>query len=344
MNGQSVNNRIYSLQMVRAIAILAIVASHVGLIELGRWGVSVFFILSGIVAVYTYNFQTNTSSLKYALWHIRKIYPLHLITMFIWIFSFEEKVKYKAVVMNIFLLHSWVPYYVYGKGVLNGVSWFLSSIFFCYLLFPFTYRWVSKKNIIIHYVLLIVTIILMILIAYASLIITGKGIIPNDFHFWLTYWSPFYRFFDFFIGVIIGFVLFIDHESCEMVRNTKNKVIMLIVLVVLTYINNQLVIDGYKSFLEYDVIYIPTSIILILLLFYCEKNIREKKKLFNPLVYIGDRSGYIFLIHTIAIRYSSKIISNRYGVFFVALFISVALAEVYFRLIKCVNVKLKHKQ
>ena len=56
--------KIDSLQALRAIAFFGIFISHCGLIDFGKLGVSVFFIMSGFLMFYNYEDKTLDNLLK----------------------------------------------------------------------------------------------------------------------------------------------------------------------------------------------------------------------------------------------------------------------------------------
>lgn len=79
---------IYSLQALRGIAFLGIFASHTGFrcfVGTGRWGVSVFFVLSGFMMIYTYmgknriRYVSLKDNLYFAWRKMKGLYLLHII-------------------------------------------------------------------------------------------------------------------------------------------------------------------------------------------------------------------------------------------------------------------------
>jgi len=150
--------RINALQGLRALAFIFIFSSHSNIRCFsagGPAGVSVFFILSGFLMVCSY-YETNRvefgllSSLEFAIHKIKRLYPLHIITIFfslwIWLYNAQTKINDfvvldigKKVALNLLLLQSWIPnQYVYFS--LNPVSWYLSTAFF-YILCFLSFYW-----------------------------------------------------------------------------------------------------------------------------------------------------------------------------------------------------------
>jgi peptidoglycan/LPS O-acetylase OafA/YrhL len=148
-----------ALTGIRFYAALAVFLSHVSLIpkmeelsadhkgfDLGRLGVSFFFLLSGFILTFNYAdfFRREISANKYAqfVWsRFSKIYPVYFATMLmtipIQIFSPNKPLDWRAVPIHTFLLQCWLPF---SKPVfynyLNVPSWSISCEWFFYLLAP----------------------------------------------------------------------------------------------------------------------------------------------------------------------------------------------------------------
>lgn len=82
------SKRIDTLQVVRGLAFVGVFLVHVGYkclsrMGLGRFGVSLFFVLSGFTMVYSYYGKNRITSvslkdnLRFAAGKIRSLYPLH---------------------------------------------------------------------------------------------------------------------------------------------------------------------------------------------------------------------------------------------------------------------------
>lgn len=146
------HNRISSFTSIRAIWAFSIVLCHIYLlyddvIEFGifnflthgGFGVTNFFVLSGFLVFMHY--ETNydmgakvIDSIKYAFYHVRKWYWLHIVTMVIGIIlNYKTSYLLYKVIVNIVLIQSWRAPYNYS---LNGVAWYLSCLFLLYLITP----------------------------------------------------------------------------------------------------------------------------------------------------------------------------------------------------------------
>lgn len=161
MDRVKIPHKIKSLQGLRALAFLGVFASHCDIAELGAWGVSVFFVMSGFLMSYSYFDREVPSgvreSLSFSLKKIRKLYPLHIIMMLA-VLPFEVLPIIKdftfrglsillcKIGLNIGLLQDWVPHSSYYFS-LNSVSWYLSACLFIYAVFPSVLRRLRQMRI-----------------------------------------------------------------------------------------------------------------------------------------------------------------------------------------------------
>ena len=185
---------IATLQSLRFIFVMMIFMSHFAYRDIqafdagGDCGVAFFFMLSGFVVSLGYGRQVREGSFRYGRFlrrRIWKLYPLHFLCLAFFLIVSGSAIDF-FVVMNALLLQSWVPDpAVYFSC--NGVSWFLSSLFFCYILFPLAYRWVSAYGLGI------------VLALYAIVCF----LTPYDQVNAILYVNPLMRFVDFYIGMVL---------------------------------------------------------------------------------------------------------------------------------------------
>lgn len=145
---------IASFELLRVIGMLMIFVHHTwaflpfALPDFGGRGVELFWVLSGFVTHYSCSDKNSgwsfTSIFKFVKRKMARFYPLHLITLGCMMFLLRHELKIVPdMVLNALLLHSWVPAEeIYWGG--NGVSWFISSLMFCYLCFPWIDRCIRK--------------------------------------------------------------------------------------------------------------------------------------------------------------------------------------------------------
>ncbi|KPN91592.1 acyltransferase family protein [Pseudomonas nunensis] len=169
-----------ALTSLRFFAAALIVAFHTGAIlgigDISKvipasQAVSFFFVLSGYILAYAYPDLSKPGSVrKFYVARVARVWPLHIATIFIWIFLIYklnpapllwEHGIYRTIA-TVFMVQSWVPIEIWATSI-NGVSWSISTEIFFYLLFPliakrFTSRWkqiLAVELIIISAILLI---------------------------------------------------------------------------------------------------------------------------------------------------------------------------------------------
>ena len=195
---------INSLQTWRFVFALMIFHHHFFInpqvVQFGTFPVAFFFILSGYVMAIGYEDKVCAASFRYKdymLKRLLRITPLNLFSLALaLIFPLLDDIlhlqfhyrTYLLAVIDTFLLQAWIPIRsVYFSG--NAVAWFLSSMLFCYILFPYLLKWIKGKY---GKIILVVTIAV-----YFSVIQFIEGKYIHAF----IYINPFFRLVDFMIGI-----------------------------------------------------------------------------------------------------------------------------------------------
>lgn len=185
---------IATLQSLRFVFVMMIFMSHFAYRDIGPFdaggdcGVAFFFMLSGFVVSMGYGRQIQEGSFHYGRFlrkRFWKLYPLHLLCLLFWLVVSQSVIDGR-VVLNLFLLQSWIPDNEYYFSC-NSVSWFLSCLLFCYLLFPWAYKHVSKgwtAGVLATYVMVCL-------------------LTPYEDVNAILYVNPLVRFVDFYIGVVL---------------------------------------------------------------------------------------------------------------------------------------------
>lgn len=193
------NKNLYSLSFLRIIFMFLIFLEHYPetFLRVGGKAVCFFFILSGFVLSYGYGNKIDNGNITYKNFltgRMVKLYPLHwlLLPIGYWITRnvFSETCYFLPA--NILLLQSLIPNPLsYYSG--NGVSWFLSTLLFLYIAFPFTWKYCSRlstRQILLAYIVFIAV------RCGLDFICTDKAKID-----WL-YINPLCRWLDFSVGII----------------------------------------------------------------------------------------------------------------------------------------------
>lgn len=332
MDDKIIRGKIDSLQALRGLAFIGIFTSHSGLnSQLGAWGVSIFFILSGFLSYYnSYNKKYSKSllyNIKNAYKKVHTLYKLHIIMLFVsipYVFysTFVQphmQINYGLILsliskflLNIGLIQTVVPYMSWYASY-NGVSWFLSSLLIVYIFAPYLILFIKK------YVKLNVFAIISMLSVYFLQILFcffTRNIWFDAGEFWGNYYFaytfPFLRLGDFFIGCLLAFLFINKKEKLK----AKEKIIytiyefltlFLFIISVFLYTNNYYILPKWFALSE---LWVPSSILIILL--FCQKKGIITQCLSNRIViYIGNISNYNFLIHGMVLTYSN-IITNHF--------------------------------
>ena len=274
---------IATLQSLRFIFVMMIFMSHFAYRDIrafdagGDCGVAFFFMLSGFVVSLGYGRQIREGSFRYGsflrrrLW---KLYPLHLLCLAFFLIVSGSVIDY-SVLLNALLLQSWVPDpAVYFSC--NGVSWFLSSLFFCYLLFPLAYRWVSLWGLAI------------VLALYAIVC----WLTPYDHVNAILYVNPLVRFVDFYIGMVL----------CRLYERGYNvshagmlEVLLVVVLVVLLAVYPA--VDAkLRNAPMYWLVLVP-----LILVFAKEQGFVSSLLRRKPMLLLASLSMPVYMIHQLAI-------------------------------------------
>lgn len=211
---------IYTLQGLRALAMLGIFLFHSGILLNGTFPVTFFFILSGFVTYYSKYINVDEMNIKECInWIINKMKPLyivHILTFLLsiiirwdWVSKLSPLQLIKRVILSLLLIQS---FFKNDTFIFNGLSWFLSVIFILYILAIPCIKIVKNisKNKLTNMVVLI------LIIQYILNSINIIGITELN-----IYSLPIYRLLDFVLGMIVA-KIFLEkkyiikrHNLCE---------------------------------------------------------------------------------------------------------------------------------
>ena len=253
------------------------------------------------------------SNIKFAVQHIKKLYPLHITTMIIALVLnilviagdasvFDGlKLGFK-VILNILLLQSWIPNVSINVS-LNGVAWFLSSLFFCYYCFPILIKIFRRKKARFLVVMAIGILLSQLLITFVLVYLN----LPDSIYRYAVYDAPFFRLGDFAIGVISGIISKTVFEKSFIKRHSRLFVIVTTVIgIAVNYWDYNLEHTSIvaRILANWTTMYIPIAAILVLCLSYNRDMISNNQFI----IYIGENSNYYFLIHYVVIMYVKRIL------------------------------------
>lgn len=263
----------------------------------GDCGVAFFLILSGMVLSRSYDGRSlGLYAERKRFWFARfsRIYPLHLVCLLGFVLLHIRSLdmtQFPVLTANLFLLQSWVPVSeVYFSG--NAVSWFLSDLCFCYLLFPVIHRYLSRSFREIR----------VVIVSFLCLYFILVALLPVELIHPIVYIFPAMRIVDFIIGIILWKVLaekiFVVNRSVRNCTLLEACAIGLMLVFILGY-SHVPVRLGLASYWWFPVI-------VILFVFTNEgKNaygLISKALCWRPLVILGNISFSFYMIHLMVIH------------------------------------------
>lgn len=222
------------------------------------WAMEMFFVLSGFFIAIKYMKKNIPTVKEIAIHEWVKIYPEYFIGYIMCVFlEYWQKHYYgdtgsglqfvKRSLLNLGLLQSWVPNEDYYFSF-NGVSWFLSSLFFCYLLSVPAMTFLRKK---IDYSFLVLCFTIATRYIYVS-VYSFRGL-PFGYYFINIF--PLYRFFEFFVGMSLGVIYYKNQRKVKKASIIQMIGILLfsIMFIVCQYIFN---LESMNIVIETFVIYV----------------------------------------------------------------------------------------
>ena len=313
-----IREKIDSLHGLRILCFYSLFAFHAGYsiisTDVGARVVEFFFIMSGFLMAYNHIDDmpaTCEESYRILKKRIRNFYPIHILTFLLSLGLITEqlvnisswKTNLFTAVANLFLIQSWAD----GSDVyfsFNGVSWFLSSILFCYVSTPFVLAVVRKfvgqvkKSI----GLFIFTFGILVYIESLPLVLSGS------FHF-SAHINPIVRCLDYMFGCITGASF---HKMCSepsrlnrmLGKNTTVRFIMFSIMEIgLFFIYFLLATEFYKIWLR--AYYIPITCLIV---YTISRGYGIISLLFRwkPFAYIDKIELEQFMVHQLALRYLWK--------------------------------------
>lgn len=164
----------------------------------GESGVAFFFVLSGFVLSYGYGPRVSRGEFrsKWFFWqHFCHLYPLHLLFFVLTlVLDYKLGIRYDSVqiVANLLLVQTWIPSN-HTLFVVNGVSWFLCDVLFCYVVFAPLYRLLTS---------IAPRRLFMLFAVFAVVYARVAQMVPSDMVNCTLYVNPLLRCVDFSLGIL----------------------------------------------------------------------------------------------------------------------------------------------
>ncbi|SEA49842.1 Peptidoglycan/LPS O-acetylase OafA/YrhL, contains acyltransferase and SGNH-hydrolase domains [Flavobacterium gillisiae] len=301
---------------------------HESILKEGYIGVSFFFILSGFILAYNYRdsmLNKKISKSNFYIARIARIYPLHILTLLIAVpitiqnVNFELSLWFKQLFFNLTLTQSFVPikkiYFSF-----NSPSWSISNELFFYLLFPFLILLISKLKILKYSKSLLIPFLLLLPILML--------LIPPIYYKNLFYVNPFFRVFDFIIGILL-FELYLKIKDKKKVINFNILEFGSILLLVVFFIfHSQL-----PLVVRYSIYYwLPMSFLILVFAF--QKGLLSRLLSNNTLILLGEISFGFYMFHQLVLKYFIMLnksllnITNEYLIISIILIVSLIISYV----------------
>lgn len=260
----------------------------------GCVGVSFFFILSGFILshVYQEGFEDKrVSKRKFYIARLARIYPLHIVTMLIWVYMRKDhpinEVYVTNFISNLSLTQS---FYFTDEIRFNTAAWSLSDEMFFYLLFPFLIAWLAeaKKKFVGVFLL------------GASVVLVLCPIIEGSkYQEWLLYSFPPVRLLDFVVGILLYNVCQSVHVKNLVQKVSPTKLEVAAVLLFLSfYCIAYLIPEVYRYSIWY---WLPVG--LFISIFYFRAGAISQFLSKDTFVWLGDISFSFYMFHAIVLWY-----------------------------------------
>ncbi|MGL4873708.1 MAG: acyltransferase family protein [Clostridium sp.] len=254
---------------------------------------------------------------------MKKIYPLHIITfVFIFISNFKYVNNIRSMVLsipNVFLLQSFIPLKSIYLGF-NGVSWYISTLMFCYFISIYFYEKIMKiksekllKIVIIIYTLQII------------IVFIGKD---TSIHHWLFYINPIFRSIDFFIGMILSRILIECKNYSTYNINYTFIEIGLVIVFIIIYLVARYVPQAFRWGVYY------TPIIIAIITVFAKERGNISKFLGNIFFEkLATISFEFYMVHQIIIIKLSKYFSENQVLGILVMLILSIIVSIFIKLI-----------
>ena len=283
--------RLDYFDIARFFAIVGVIAVHVGqnslpsvffgdLHKFGRFGVQLFFIISGATVYLTYEkgIKTSNNILIFYIKRFFRIIPLFVIMAIVYYFL-DDKPFFNSI----------LPWSGFNPNAYNNIEggWSIWNEMYFYLLFPLYYKFRESK--IFNIILPLFFVLISILINFRFLGFIADSEILLDFDY--------FNFFTQFVCFVVG-VEFLGKNYFNL---TSYLILYLVIgfLVKYFFFNDMLLVSDYGS------LYWTPLIALICLGFIVSIKVIIKYSLFRSLKYLsflGQKTYTTYMIHFLIIR------------------------------------------
>ncbi|AVM68919.1 hypothetical protein C3V36_06525 [Lachnospiraceae bacterium oral taxon 500] len=292
---KKVNNKIDSVQAMRGIAALSVVVFHIGLFHFGQYGVDLFFCISGFIMIYISEKGMNQFFLKRAV----RIVPLYWLMTLVYV-PLRLLVPHGEVdltdVSQVFQSLFFIPYESFGYRAQNMVvfplvvqGWTLNYEVFFYIIFGIAAK-ISHK-----YRAMVASAVIFALVAASKI---------SESNMFLLNWSGNPIMLEFCLGMLSYYLLF-RVEGLKKMTDEKSIAHKVLVFIAISIWVLVLMLDTFSV----NIGRFSSAGILSFLFFLLFFKAFEKKRPPRALIFIGNISYSVYLVHGLLISLQNKIYS-----------------------------------
>ena len=296
---KSKRQEIQSANGLRAVAVFGVVMYHTGM-PFSNYPIGYFlgtlFVFSGFFMSLHHPMSEPVTQHRWARFmthRLARFVPLYWLSLAL-VIIFGAWTWRWDLPLHILLLQSYVPS-LYVAYSYNGVAWFLSSLVFCYALFPFIERWYQRHN--------TATILLILLLAVAAFDIIAAQFDIRTYKF-LTHTFPPMRLVEFMFGMLISKIYQSHPRKLGSGAASGIELVVLIVVVFYVIVGTR----GMKHVFGFWWLTPAALTTLCLAMLQSSKGIVSRLLSVRPLQYVGKLSFEIYIFQYLVITGTKKAI------------------------------------
>jgi len=310
-------NKLSSLEAVRCVAFLGVFTSHTRLNAfrtLGRWGVSVFLVLSGFLMVYSYyrKGRIKGSTIKdnfiFLCNKMKRLYPLYiLLTLFLFpiLFMGNTRVPFGEGVLRLITSVLFISEWHFSIHSIVDVAWYLGPLALFYFVFPRILNYMennySKTK---AYLSIVISLLIQLLIG-----VIGKNM-GNEIGYWYVYYRPLSRIWEIIIGCNLAYIYLNSTFKLEKWKYTVLEIVSIVLVVVSNVVamvitpKNKIVTavsEIQEIWWACSLVFIISTGILIYIFAIGQGSV-SKVLVCNATLNIAKLSAYAYLIHNVVLQ------------------------------------------
>jgi len=264
--------------------------------KIGIYGVSIFYILSGLTLYYVYqhNFTLSACCIKsFFLKRVFRIFPLLWLASILTILLSRELPTVETLILN---LTGGFALFKPNDAIAVG-AWSIGNELFFYLLFPLLIFTFKRPSIAIS----LNFIFLFVFGYFAYLMINPRVSLENN---WEIYVNPLNQVFLFFVGMAIG-KFFVDKTFSQI------KIVIVLSLVILLFFLWPVGIERTELIYGTNRLVLSFCSVIICICFFKLNNITVRP-VHQAFLFLGEVSYSIYLVHPIVFRAFNYVIKSRF--------------------------------